>query len=407
MHDKRADSLTPEEPVLQHVAREAGEPGLFPPMVLRLHREGRALKARKELLRHARSERNQRLAERQRTQANDLYLWREALTSPPTMLLVNGIGTRLLGRYQPIQEGVHIATLWFTLLFLPIWPLRAYLVLPLPSGGWHFLARTPVPPTGARARKISGTMITLLVASLAGFLYWSATHVDLYVYNGFDRPVRVEVADQQRIVPAWGMELVEDLRGRVTWLSAKFEGDPGPLEEFEVDLSGHARETVIYNVAGRGVLGIDSVTYGDGDAPVKGDLLDAGPVLFEERVDYPFEEPPDSISTYSDDPVIRSVLYPAGAGAAAIEVVSTLLDLGRAEQALTVARAELLANPADAQLVRLAATALLADDLDAQLQLVHDALERSPEEVELRLLFQELSTRDGGDTVLARGASPD
>ena len=248
MEDERAHSLTPEEPILQNVAREAGEPALFPPMVLRLHREGRALKARKELLRHARSERNERLAERQRAQAADLYLWREAVTSPPRMYTLNGIGTRLLGRYQPTQEGLCIATLWFTLVFLPIWPIRGYLVLPAPDGGWRFFGRTPIPPNGVRARKFSGTVAMLLVASLSWTLYWSATHVDLYVYNGFDRPVRVEVADQERIVPAWGMVVVEDLREGVTRLSAKFEGDPGPLEELEVDLSGHARETVVYNV---------------------------------------------------------------------------------------------------------------------------------------------------------------
>lgn len=407
MEDERADSLTPEEPILQKVAREAGEPALFPPLVLRLHREGRALKARKELIRHARSERNERLAQLQRARAADLYLWREALDSPPTMYSLNGIGTRLLGRYQPTQEGLCISTLWFTIVFLPVWPLRAYLVLPAPKGGWRFFARTPIPPNGARARKITGTVTTLLAALLAWTLYWSATHVDLYVYNGFDRPVWVEVDDQEHVVPAWGTVLVENLPGKITRLSAEFDGHPGPLEESEVDLSGHARETVVYNVAGRGVLRIESVTFGDEDAPVQGEFLRADPVLFEERVDYPFEEPPDSIWTSSDDPVTRSVLYSVGAGAAAIDVVSTLVELGRPEQALTVARAELLANPTDAQLILFAATVLLANDFDAQLELVRDALERSPDEVELHRLYQELSPRDGRDTVRARGASLD
>lgn len=409
--DERADSLAPKEPVLEQIAKEAAEPALFPPIVLRLYREGRALKARRELLRHARSERNERQAERQRARAADLYLWREAVNSPPKMYTLNGIGTRLLGRYQPTQEGVYIATLWLTFLFLPIWPLRAYLVLPAPDGGWRFFGRTPIPPGGVRARKISGPVVTLLAALLAWTLYWSATHVDLYVYNGFDRPVRVEVADQEHVVPAWGTVLVENLPEETTRLSAEFDGHSGLLEESEVDLSGHARETVVYNVAGRGVLRIEYVTYGDDDTPVdtpvQGEFLGAGPVLFAERVDYPFEQPPDSIWDSSDDPVTRSVLLSVGARAAAIEVVSTLVELGRLEQALAVAHAELLANPADAQLISFTATVLLANDFDAQLELVRDALERSPDEVELHRLYQELSPREGRDTAGARGNSLD
>ncbi len=48
---------------------------------------------------------------------------------------LNGIGTTLLGVSKMDENGVAIATLWFTFLFLPIIPLARYQVQFLPHTG--------------------------------------------------------------------------------------------------------------------------------------------------------------------------------------------------------------------------------------------------------------------------------
>src|SRR5918996_1146325 len=142
-HDPNAP---PHESLLEAVAREEGDPELFPDEVLRLHAEGQGGRARKALLEHAGSERDPARATKQLALAEQLRLWLESLTSAPEMFTFHGVGTRLHGRHQPAGDGTYIATLWFVLFHVPIWPIRAFLVHPAEENAWRFFARAPLPP---------------------------------------------------------------------------------------------------------------------------------------------------------------------------------------------------------------------------------------------------------------------
>jgi hypothetical protein len=60
----------------------------------------------------------------------------------PTLRTVNGIGTHLysLGTKYPPQPELQYATLYFVVMFIPLIPLRRYLVKPGPGGSWYFHA---------------------------------------------------------------------------------------------------------------------------------------------------------------------------------------------------------------------------------------------------------------------------
>jgi hypothetical protein len=60
----------------------------------------------------------------------------------PPLRTVNTIGTNLysLGIKYPPNPEWQYATLYFVVLFIPLIPLRRYLVSPAPSGGWYFHA---------------------------------------------------------------------------------------------------------------------------------------------------------------------------------------------------------------------------------------------------------------------------
>ncbi|MEY4386893.1 MAG: hypothetical protein RLY20_2176, partial [Verrucomicrobiota bacterium] len=61
---------------------------------------------------------------------------------PPSMVCINGIGTRVYGRRDADQEtGTYIKTLCFCVLFIPLIPLAAYRVADATSGGWYFLGK--------------------------------------------------------------------------------------------------------------------------------------------------------------------------------------------------------------------------------------------------------------------------
>jgi len=82
-----------------------------------------------------------------------------------------------------------------------------------------------------------------------------------------------------------------------------------------------------------------------------------------------------------------------------IPVVSTLVDLGRADQALTVARAELTADPANDELAWYTTQALLTGDREAQVALLRWCLERAPDAVEMHRTYQALFPRSELDAL--------
>ena len=75
----------------------------------------------------------------------------QPIKNAPSLRLVNGIGTRLIGRGKGPGErdektGTYVSTLYFLVLFIPLMPLRRYRVRDADKGGWHFLGVLPLTP---------------------------------------------------------------------------------------------------------------------------------------------------------------------------------------------------------------------------------------------------------------------
>ncbi len=377
-----------ERPALDAIARELGDPGLFPAEVLRLHAAGEARKAQAALLRHAKTdERDARRAVRQLAAAADLRLWLEPMGNPPEMYRFNGIGTTLLGSHQRADDGSYVGTLWFTVLFVPVLALQSYLVVPAPEKGWYFLAKAPLPPVARVARRVAGALAAAAAVVLAGTWYWGSGHTDVVAYNGFDRQVAVTVAGGERTVAPLSHEVFRGVAARPTTFMAWFGDGSGRIESVTVDLRGRGRDQVIYNVAGRAVLMVSTVTYGTATG-VPARTLEAGPVIFEPGVDYVFAQPPDSVSVPAGGGARRTVLHAADGGTDVAQVLVDLIQDGRTAQALAVARAELLAHPENANVAWIAARRLLRNDREAQLAVARAGLAAAPDAVDLHRLYQ-------------------
>ncbi len=63
----------------------------------------------------------------------------EAIKAVPTLTTINGCGLTLYGRgrFEPKPEW-FFATQYFVMLFIPIVPIKRYLVSRAPKGGWYF-----------------------------------------------------------------------------------------------------------------------------------------------------------------------------------------------------------------------------------------------------------------------------
>jgi tetratricopeptide (TPR) repeat protein len=67
------------------------------------------------------------------------------IRSAPSMMTYNGVGTMLHGERDRKADGSYVATLCIVFLFIPLIPLRSYLVQRVQQG-WRFYGRVPLSP---------------------------------------------------------------------------------------------------------------------------------------------------------------------------------------------------------------------------------------------------------------------
>jgi tetratricopeptide (TPR) repeat protein len=68
----------------------------------------------------------------------------EPIAAAPPLYTLNGIGTTLYGcRDEDAQSGSHVSTLYFVFLFIPLFPIGCYRVIPRGAKAWSFLGKVP------------------------------------------------------------------------------------------------------------------------------------------------------------------------------------------------------------------------------------------------------------------------
>ncbi len=73
-----------------------------------------------------------------------VYNGMRPLASPPSFTKLYGIGSTVLGaRDYDEQTKSHVVTQYFTVFFIPLFPVANYRVRPAPTGGNYFLGRVP------------------------------------------------------------------------------------------------------------------------------------------------------------------------------------------------------------------------------------------------------------------------
>jgi tetratricopeptide (TPR) repeat protein len=299
-----------EETPLRRICREVGDPGLFPPEVHRQYEAGKARKAQAVLRAHVSKELNSARKRRQQQYLDDTYLWLEPLGKAPTMHTINGIGSMLYGNYKPNADGVHIATLWFVFVFVPVFPLAAYVVRKADGNSWNFYAKAPLPPF-ARFWRLGVVAVTALVALAIGAqVAWDSAHAELWVYNGFEVPMEVTVADDHFTLRPKQVMKAGDYPLEVVPITATPQGWSMPIEDIQPDLDLQGDDELLYNIAGRASLVRGWVIYGDGTPP-DDDLLGAPTFVPVGSVDYLLREPPTTKQVREGSRVTDELIYDA------------------------------------------------------------------------------------------------
>src|SRR5439155_23241871 len=87
------------------------------------------------------------------------------------LLTVNFIGTTLYGATDARSDGTYVATQFFVVLFLPIWPLAEFIVRRAGGRKYNFIGKVPLRNSHRIWRRVAlvlaaAAFVALVVASL-------------------------------------------------------------------------------------------------------------------------------------------------------------------------------------------------------------------------------------------------
>jgi Flp pilus assembly protein TadD len=232
-------------------------------------------------------------------------LFAEPIKKPPTMFTMNGVGTSLYGKQElDPNDGTYIATLFFTLVFLPVFPLGQYLVSPADGNKWYFHAKVPVGRKMRSWRRASLAGAVVLACAAIGIIYYTHAFTKLQLVNGLDVPLTVQLdkATPMTVPPGQTRALNSVSSGRRHLLTRTVTGEM--VEEFDADVPS-TKDVIAYNILGAAPLYAEGIIYyAKGKEPNHPSETERPPLqhyfgqrfIIRDNVAYVFKEPPKTIS---------------------------------------------------------------------------------------------------------------
>ncbi|HEY6100594.1 MAG TPA: tetratricopeptide repeat protein, partial [Anaeromyxobacter sp.] len=218
----------------------------------------------------------------------------------PSLTTLNGIGSRLWGKSDAASDGTYVTTLFFTVLFLPLWPIAQYLVR---SDGnqYAFFGELPL-SAGLRTWRRAVGALAVAGAVAAGLAIWKGgSAAEVQLLNGLDYEVAVEAGGVTRKVAPGRRAVAEVPVGRQRFRATAADGRL--VEEIEVEVPRYT-DLVVYNPVGAAALYVEPVIYlakGEkGTSRSAPAAMYAGkPFVARDAVHYPFRAAPAEVKLES------------------------------------------------------------------------------------------------------------
>jgi hypothetical protein len=314
----------------------------------------------------------------------------EPITSAPTMSSVNGIGTKLYGESERAPDGTHVATLFFIVLFIPIYPIAQYLVQELGGRKWSFYGKVPPSPVIVAWRLVVKLAFVTAAAAIAWGVIENSSHSDVQFLNGLDVPVQISAGKKQLTVPAGG-HVSERMKSGNFTVRVQIGGQL--VEEEKIEVPG-GFDLVAYNVLGAAPLFRenviyypDSVTHPPEDKSLP-EFLAGQKLVTAKNVDYVFRDQPQTIEMDKNASTATRTHVDVVPGGWKISV-AYLLSQKKSELAATIAERVLGARPDDVNALGVAITVVQrARGSAAVAQFTERAAAAHPDSLEIQRLYQ-------------------
>ncbi len=334
-------------------------------------------------------------------------LFLEPIEGGPGLQTFNGIGTYLAGTQEKAPDGTYISTLFFMLVFVPLWPIRQYLVAQAEGGGWFFLGGVPLSTMHRWWRRITVGALAATAMIVGLSLHHRTTHDRVHFLNGLDLPVVIRMGEHEIRVPSQGRLERQFTAGAYDIVTHLEDGTL--VEERRVHVPGDV-DFAAYNVLGAAPLFLQQVPYTAEGAPAhlaeessKFRSLAGRSWVQWDDVDFLFQDPPSEIQMAKTRRIETRACVDVvpGGWRMAVEHLAGTDDM--ADAAAVAGRVADL-HPGDGETVSLAARiAELLGDLDGARRRLERALEIAPDEIQVHRHYQSAMQRWGrADEILPR-----
>lgn len=258
----------------------------------------------------------------------------DPIASAPAMHTVNGIGTRLAGRDEVLpRDPTYVKTLFFTLVFLPIWPIASYLVADAGGRAWRFFGRVPLSRFHRMWRR--GLLAAVAVVGLSVWLvaHAAASKCEVRFVNGLDVEVTTTVGSETlRLAPGIANTRVI-ATGSYHLVTKSIAGQV--IEELDVDVPRRT-DFVAYNALGAAPIFLESVKYAEHKAsetePPQPVPMIGSSWIVREDVEYVFVTPPTQIQSTDVPKPRHHALVLDGGWRASVRFLANLGDAAKAAE---------------------------------------------------------------------------
>jgi hypothetical protein len=266
------------------------------------------------------------------------------IRSAPSLMTVNGVGARGYGHGDPDHEdGTYILTHYVVFAFIPLFPIRQYLVHDAESSGhsraWSFIGKVPLGPFAFFWNRLLALMVAAVVVAGAASAWGASRYHDVHFVNATGIPVRAHIAGESLELPSGTRKTVRARVGTRPVHITTADGATLQSDELEVEAG---KNILIYNVLGAGLVYRENVLYGSRVDTRRGSTQKPTVACGESVVRFAqaddlFDDPPRTISTSkSSGTTTRTHVDFVHGGPQ--ECISYLLSEDMAEKAVALAK---------------------------------------------------------------------
>lgn len=226
-------------------------------------------------------------------------LFLEPVRSAPFLATLNGFGARVYGDSErDHSDGTYVTSYFITGLWVPLFPLSAYLVADGEGAGrsWHFIGKVPLGPLLYLWQRLLALLALGGIVVGAATAFYASRHNDIQVVNGLPLPVKVTIAGAGVAdVPAFGRVTLSAPTGPH---AVEVKSGDVVLESGSIDVHSGV-DVLAYNVLGAGFIYDEQIVYAASNSTPSNTppAVHCGQRVVEiDGVEFAFKEPPETMS---------------------------------------------------------------------------------------------------------------